>query len=437
MMPFIGVLISWLILARYLHSDQTTGTRSFRQKIDNTYNIRGWLTKINSPDLSGDNDLFGMQLCYNDASGMGGITPVVQYNGNMAGMKWGIKNDLIRGYKFTYDSLNRLKVGYYADGSGLNTNMNQYTEMIGKYDRVGNIIDFRRWTSVGQVDMMTYAFNSTYKNRINTITDTGASDANVDDYPGGSSAYSYDTNGNMVSDGAKDCSVEYIKALNLPQDLDFGSNNRIFYHYTAGGEKVAKHSVPGSGTGTLTKYVGNIVYINEVLKYILTEDGRLVADGTGVDRKFLYEYSLKDHLGNSRVAFTGANLGNSVDIVQTTNYYPFGLVFKQANNDSIGYRRNKYLYNGKELQDDKMVSEALDWYDYGARFYDPQIGRFTTLDPATELGRRWSPYTYTFDNPIRFIDPEGMWPGFPNPFASAMNELKFLQMKLMGKLRIL
>ena len=97
---------------------------------------------------------------------------------------------------------------------------------------------------------------------------------------------------------------------------------------------------------------------------------------------------------------------------QYTDYYPFGL--KMTNNYTI-VSDNKYLYNGKELQDDG----GLDWYDYGARFYDPTIGRWHSVDPKAELSRRWSPYTYGKDNPMRFIDPDGMfdWDKVLKPLA--------------------
>lgn len=151
------------------------------------------------------------------------------------------------------------------------------------------------------------------------------------------------------------------------------------------------------------------MYEDGTLSYILTEEGRLVAVGTGEDRKFLNEYNLKDHLGNNRVTFMGTDLGGAVDVVQTTNYYPFGLVMNQTNgNTASGYQKNKYLYNGKELQSDKMTSESLNWYDYGARFYDPQIGRWHVADPHSENYLDWSPYNYVANNPLNLIDPDGM-----------------------------
>ncbi len=94
-------------------------------------------------------------------------------------------------------------------------------------------------------------------------------------------------------------------------------------------------------------------------------------------------------------------------IVQVDDYYPFGLTFSGW--QRMGVKENKYLYNGKELQREL----DLDWYDYGAKMYMPDIGRWGVVDPLGGQMTRFSPYNYAFDNPIRFIDPDGMEPWIP------------------------
>ncbi len=140
--------------------------------------------------------------------------------------------------------------------------------------------------------------------------------------------------------------------------------------------------------------MAGVQYTNGAIEFIQTEEG--VARRNGTD--YSYEYNLTDHLGNVRATFYKNPNGQLAEVIQRDDYFAFGLRKMGTPNSNV----NKYLYNGKELQ------EELGQYDYGARFYDPVIGRWNVVDPKAELYFSHSPYNYVAGNPILLVDPNGM-----------------------------
>ncbi|MCT4613477.1 MAG: M91 family zinc metallopeptidase [Marinifilaceae bacterium] len=113
----------------------------------------------------------------------------------------------------------------------------------------------------------------------------------------------------------------------------------------------------------------------------------------------IYQYFVKDHLGNVRLVIAESMVDAKSEILELNHYYPFGM--RMAMHNSKKLANQHYLYNGKEKQ------EETGWLDYGARMYDASLGRFFTQDRFAEDYCDLSVYQYTANNPILFIDVNG------------------------------
>jgi RHS repeat-associated protein len=378
------------------------------QKVDYSYNIRGWMKSINNPTAlqqgSDPADLFGFKMNYNTVDGNAAVANKL-YNGNIAETFWSTATDggFVRNYGYKYDQLNRLKDATYQK-SNLVTRM--YDENL-TYDKNGNIMTLKRngdndaQTGTFAIDNLGYAY-ATNSNKLMSVTDTPASatsgfkDGNTtgDDYV-------YDANGNMTVDKNKKITSIVYNHLNLPTKIVFPTGN-IVYIYNASGQKVQK-VVTENTTVTTTDYLGGYQYKNSVLQFFPTTEGYVKNTPVSGTNTYSYVFNYTDHLGNVRLSYTKNPSTNVLTILDENNYYPFGLKHSPYN-AITPVQEYKYRYNSKEYQDEF----SLNLYDYGARNYDPALGRWMNIDPLAETSRRFSPYVYALNNPVLFIDPDGM-----------------------------
>ena len=269
--------------------------------------------------------------------------------------------------QFTYDGLNRL----------VRATSPSYSTINFTYDSIGNI---------------------TLNTRVGSYSYSGAGPHAVT--LAGTSTYGYDANGNMTS--------RHTSATN--QTLTYDYDNRVSsltvgavttsYVYDFQGARAQKSTNAPAST---TTYIGNIY---EVTDGVATEHifagSRRIASKTGTSTTYYHP----DHLGGLNIA-----TGGTGNVTETTFYYPYGET--RVNTGSVDLH---YKFTGKELDRESGL------YYYGARYYDPVIGRFISPDSVVQSPgdpQTLNRYSYCRNNPLLYTDPSGHFFGIDD-FIIAM-----------------
>ena len=315
------------------------------------YNIRGWLLGANrdyAKNVSSTSNYFGFDLGYDKtdikavSSSSIGSYAAAAYNGNITGMVWKSKGDnQVRKYDFSYDAVNRLLTANFTQYSTTNSTFDvsdkiDFTVNNLSYDANGNIKSMlqKGWKPGGSVtvDDLYYKYSSDNSNKLQNVVDQSNDvTTTLGDFRSSSSYitslggtktvanaasytdYSYDINGNLTSDKNKNITGIVYNHLNLPWQISVNNDDgspkgTITYIYDAEGNKLEKRTSENAsstngntGRQTLTSYLSGFVYQNNSLQFLGHEEGsiRKKDDGT-----FVFDYFLKDHLGNVRMMLT-------------------------------------------------------------------------------------------------------------------------------------
>ena len=372
------------------------------QTVNYTYNIRGWLKRINDVNTLG-NDLFSFAIDYDK-----GTNPL--YNGNISKTIWKTANDNVtRSYDYTYDALSRITSGISNDGR---YNLSKVT-----YDKMGNILTLDRKghlnemaTSFGDMDKLRYTYDQ--GNKLLKVTDISNKIYGFKDGVNTNTDFEYDANGNMIADQNKGITGITYNHLDLPETITVNSTTHtgnIAYIYDATGMKLKKIVTEGSSI-TNTDYAGNYIYKNGTLEFFNHPEGYVeptMANGSSTITSFEYIYQYKDHLGNIRLSYTDTDndgtISKDTEIIEEKNYYPFGLEHK-GYNYLINGTNHPYGYQSQEEQEEL----GLNWIQFKWRNHDPALGKFFNIDPLAESYNYQSPYNFAENKVIWARELEGL-----------------------------
>ena len=382
------------------------------------------------------------------------------FNGNIAAMAVNIKaigsNAAPLVYNYHYDQLNRLvSMDAY---SGLNTTtgsftpiqLSTYAERAG-YDPNGNITSYIRHGDAArvQMDSLTYSYKAG-KNQLDNVVDNAADVAsnlysNYNDLKSGQQPgnYQYDAIGNLTSDAQAGISNIIWTVYGKIDSIYKADGTGIKYHYDVAGNRISKVVTKGStvnGTYYVRDAQGNVMSVYQdgssmaltqmenhlygssrlgmvTALTVANTNVTLSSGNTGIVSTFTRGeklFELSNHLGNVLVTLTDKKLQHSsdninvdyyvADVASASDYYPFGMQMpSRIITASTLYR---YGFNGKELDPNIDGNN----YDYGFRIYNPQIGKFLSVDPLMKSFAWYSPYHFAGNSPIAKLDLDGREP---------------------------
>lgn len=369
------------------------------------------------------------------------------------------------GSAYRYDQLNRLTrsssmtsidaphdiwdnsgsiAGLYRNTFSYDANGNIKTQM--KYDSTGTVIDslIYEYEQSGGKDI---------RNRLYHVADKAGATAITNDIeiltsynstnPNQTNNYSYDEIGNLVKDAAEGIDSIRWSVYGKIKAIRSSTKDNLFFDYDASGNRIAKHVYTSGGVWKYSTFYerdaqGNVmsVYdkrtISSTMSYKLDEQHLYGSSRLGMinpalemigatvnnDSLKLYlghkNYELTNHLGNvltvisdKKIQIESTSTPNTVDhyvsnLVSATDYYPFGAPMYGRNYNSTNYRHG---FNGKEKDDE--IKGSGNSYDFGARIYDPRLGRWLACDPLARKYPDQSPYDFAMNTPISAYDPDG------------------------------